>query len=46
MYLTAGLHRSVQTRPDSTTPRKGESRQTFQQLAKRVAILLTWGSPA
>ena len=37
MYLTAGLHRSVQKHPDKTATVTGSRRQTFQQLAQRVA---------
>ncbi len=37
MYLTAGLHRSVQKHPDKTATITGARRQTFQQLANRVA---------
>jgi long-chain acyl-CoA synthetase len=37
MYLTAGLHRSVQKHPDKTATVTGSRRQTFKQLAQRVA---------
>ena len=37
MYLTAGLHRSVQKHPDKTATVTGSRRQTFRQLAQRVA---------
>jgi len=37
MYLTAGLHRSVQKHPDKTATITGERRQTFKQLENRVA---------
>jgi hypothetical protein len=43
MYLTAGLHRSVQKPPRKTTTRTGDRRQTFKQLANRVVILLGLG---
>jgi hypothetical protein len=46
MYLTAGLHRSVQKRPDPTPTRKDDRRPTYKQQAHRVAILLSWGSSA
>jgi len=46
MYLTAGLHRSVQKHPDPTTTLVGERRQTFPQLENRVAIFICWRSPA
>ena len=37
MYLTAGLHRSLQKHPDKTATVTGARRQTFRQLADRVA---------
>ena len=37
MHLTSGLHRSVQKHPDKTATVTGERRQTFRQLAQRVA---------
>lgn len=37
MYLTAGLHRSLQKHPDKTATVTGDRRQTFRQLADRVA---------
>ena len=37
MYLTAGLHRSVQKHPNKTATVTGARRQTFAQLAQRVA---------
>lgn len=37
MHLTSGLHRSVQKHPDKTATVTGERRQTFRQLAHRVA---------
>lgn len=37
MYLTAGLHRSVQKHPDKIATITGERRQTFRQLHQRVA---------
>lgn len=39
MYLTAGLHRSLQRHPDKTATVDGHRRQTFGQLAARVARL-------
>jgi len=37
MHLTSGLHRSVQKHPNKTATVTGERRQTFRQLAQRVA---------
>lgn len=37
MHLTSGLHRSVQKHPDKIATVTGERRQTFRQLAQRVA---------
>ena len=37
MHLTSGLHRSVQKHPDKTATVTGQRRQTFRQLAQRVA---------
>ncbi|MDP2000678.1 MAG: long-chain fatty acid--CoA ligase [Rhodoferax sp.] len=39
MYLTAGLHRSLQRHPDKTATVDGLRRQTFSQLASRVSRL-------
>lgn len=39
MYLTAGLHRSLQRHPDKTATVDGDRRQTFRALASRVARL-------
>jgi long-chain acyl-CoA synthetase len=39
MYLTAGLHRSLQRHPDKTATVDGPRRQTFAQLAARVSRL-------
>ena len=39
MYLTQGLHRALQNHPDKTATIFGERRQSFQQLADRVARL-------
>jgi long-chain acyl-CoA synthetase len=39
MYLTAGLHRSLQRHPDKTATVDGTRRQSFRQLASRVARL-------
>lgn len=39
MYMTAGLHRSLQRHPDKTATVDGARRQTFRQLASRVARL-------
>ena len=39
MYLTQGLHRALQNHPDKTATIFGARRQSFQQLADRVARL-------
>lgn len=39
MYLTAGLHRSLQRHPDKIATVDGPRRQSFYQLASRVARL-------
>jgi long-chain acyl-CoA synthetase len=37
MYLTAGLHRSMQRHPDKIATISGTRRQTYRQLVYRVA---------
>jgi acyl-CoA synthetase (AMP-forming)/AMP-acid ligase II len=37
MYLTAGLHRSMQRHPDKIATVTGHRRQTYRQLVDRVA---------
>ncbi len=39
MYLTQGLHRAVQQKPDHIAVRCGRRQRTFRQLAERVARL-------
>ena len=39
MYLTQGLHRAVQQRPDQAMTIFGERRRTYREVADRVARL-------
>src|ERR1700741_4854127 len=39
MYITQGLHRSMQLRPDSLAVRFGERQRTFREFGDRVARL-------